>query len=48
MDEHVEISTCNLAKMVHNKWLQQVGNKMLCLYKKMMDNLICAFIQIAN
>lgn len=48
MDERAEISTCNLAKTVHNKWFQQVENKMLCLYKKMMDNMICAFIQIAN
>jgi hypothetical protein len=43
-----EIPTCNLAKTSHNKWLQQIGNKITCLYKAKMDSMICAFMQIAN
>lgn len=33
---------------VPNKWLQQSGNKMICLYATTMDNLVCACMQIAN
>jgi hypothetical protein len=33
---------------MHNKWLQQSGNKMTCLYEATVDDLICAFMQIAN
>ena len=27
MDERAEMPTCNLAETVHNKWLQQSGNR---------------------
>ena len=33
---------------MHNKWLQQSGNKMTCLYEAIVDNLIRAFMHIAN
>src|ERR1700737_618984 len=48
MDECAKMPTCNLVKTVHNKWLQQFGNKITCLYKATVDDLICAFMQIAN
>ena len=48
MDERAEMPTCNLAETVHNKWLQQSGNKMTCLYEATVDDLIRAFMQIAN
>jgi hypothetical protein len=48
IDERVEMPTCNLAETMHNKWLQQSGNKMTCLYQATVDDLICAFMQIAN
>ena len=48
MDERAKILTCNLAETVHNKWLQQSGNKMTCLYETIVDDLIRAFMQIAN
>jgi hypothetical protein len=45
--ERAEIPTCNLAETVHNKWLQQSGNKMIFLYEAIVDDMICAFMQIA-
>jgi len=48
IDEHAEMPTFNLAETMHNKWLQQSGNKMTCLYEATMNDLICAFMQIAN
>lgn len=39
---------CNLTKTVHNKWLQQFGNNMTCLYEATMNDLIYIFLQIAN
>lgn len=42
------MSTCNLVEIVHNKWLQQADNKMICLYETMVDDLICAFMQFEN
>lgn len=39
---------CNLAETVHNKWLQQSGNKMTCLYKAIVDDTIRTFMQITN
>ena len=35
---------CNLAKMVHNKWLQQYGNKIICLYKVRVDDIVRDFM----
>ena len=37
-----------LAETIHNKWLQQSGNKMTCLYEATVDDMIRAFMQIAN
>ena len=48
MNKRAEMPTCNLAKTVHNKWLQKSGNKMMCLYEATSNNLIWAFMQIAN
>jgi hypothetical protein len=48
IDERAEMPTCNLAETMHNKWLQQSGNKMTCLYEATVDDLIRAFMQIAN
>jgi hypothetical protein len=47
MDECVEMPICNLAEIVHNKWLQQFGNKMTFLYEATV-HLIRAFMQISN
>lgn len=48
IDERTKRPTCNLAKMVDNKQLQQSGNKMNWLYIATMDDLIRAFMQIVN
>jgi hypothetical protein len=40
--------TCNLEETVHNKWLQQSGNKMTCLYETIVDDIIHVFMKIAN
>jgi hypothetical protein len=48
IDERAEIPTCNLAETVHNKWLQQSGNKMICMYKAIVADMIRVFMQIAN
>ena len=48
MNERAKMPTCNLVKTVHNKWFQQSGNKMTCLYEVTMNDLIHAFLQIAN
>lgn len=47
LEECVEMPTCNFAKTVHNKWLEQYVNKIICLYKATMDDLIGAFMHIA-
>ena len=46
--ERAEIPTCNLAQTVHNKWLEQSDNKMTCLYETRINDITCAFMQIAN
>lgn len=48
MKECTKMPTCNLAEIVHNKWLQQSNNKMTCLYEVIVNDLIFAFMQIAN
>lgn len=48
IDEHLEISTCNLAETMHIKWLQYSRNEKACLYEATLDALICAFMHIAN
>jgi len=40
--------SCNLAETVHNRWLQQSGNMMTCLYAATVDDLIRAFMQITS
>ena len=40
--------SCNLAETVHNRWLQQSGNQMMCLYEATVDDLIRAFMQTTN
>lgn len=40
--------TYNLAETVYNKWLQQYGNNMTCLYEAMVGSMICAYMQIMN
>ena len=40
--------TCSLLKIMHDKWLQQSGNKMTCMYEAIAGSVICAFMHIAN
>ena len=46
IEVHNKISSCNLAKTVHNKWLQGSNNKMICLYEAIVDNMVCTYMQI--
>lgn len=39
---------CNLAKIMHQKWLTQSRNKMTCIYEATMYDMIRVFIQISN
>jgi hypothetical protein len=48
VDECLQMPNCNLAKMVHNKRLQQSRNIMNSLYKATMDDLMKVLMQIAN
>ena len=48
IDERAEMPTRNLAEIVPNKWLQQSSNKMTCLHETTVDDMIRAFMQIAN
>jgi hypothetical protein len=38
MKECTKMPTCNLAEIVHNKWLQQSNNKMTCLYEVIVND----------
>ena len=38
--------SCNLAETVHNKWLQQSGNRGNDLYVATVDDFIRAFMQV--
>ena len=40
--------TCSLLKIMHDKWLQQSGNKTTCMYEAIAGSVICAFMHIAN
>lgn len=42
IEKHVKMLIYNLADIMHNKWLQELGVNMTCLYK----HLIIAFMQI--
>lgn len=48
MDERAIIPMCNIAKTMHNEWFQQSRNNITFMYEATMDDLICAFMQIAN
>ena len=48
INDRAEMPTCNLVETVDNKWIQQSGNKMTCLYETTVDNMIYTFIQMAN
>ena len=37
--------SCNLAETIHNKWYQQSGNTINCLYEATFDDLMRAFMQ---
>ena len=45
-DQLAEMSSCNLAEFVHNKWLHASGNKGGDLYVATVDNYIRAFLQV--
>lgn len=45
MDKRAKIPTYNLIETVHNKWLQQSQNKMICLCEETVDDLIRVSIQ---
>ena len=46
LDELAEMPSCNLAKTVHNKWLQAFENKGGDLYIAVVDDYIQAFLQV--
>ena len=48
LDERADMLSCNLAETVHNRWLQQSGNQVTCLYEASVDDLIRTFIQTTN
>ena len=43
-----EMPSCNLAKTVHNKWLQQSSNRGNDLYIATVDDLVKAFMQMVR
>ena len=43
-----EMPSCNLAETVHNKWLQQSGNRGNDLYVATVDDLVRAFMQMVR
>ena len=43
-----EMPSCNLAKTVHNKWLQQSSNRGNDLYVAIVDDLVRAFMQMVR
>ena len=46
--ELAEMPLCNLAETVHNKWLQQSGNRGNDLYIATVDDLVRAFMQMVR
>jgi len=46
--EKAEMPSCNLAKTVHNKWLQQSGNRGNDLYTATVDDFVRAFMQMVR
>ncbi len=47
-DELAEMPSCNLAETIHNKWLQQSGNKGNDLYVATVDDYVRAFMQMVQ
>ena len=47
-EERAEMPSCNLSETVHNRWLQQFGNRENDLYDAIVDNFVHAFIQCTN
>jgi hypothetical protein len=45
-DEFAEMSNCNLAESIHNKWLQASGNKGGDLYVATVDDYVRSFLQV--
>ena len=45
--ELAEMPSCNLAETIHNKWLQQSGNRGNNLYIATVDDFVRAFMQVA-
>ena len=48
IEEFAQMPNCNLAKSIHNKWLQASGNKGGDLYVATVDDYIRAFLQIVG
>ena len=48
MEQLAEMPSCNLAEIVHNKWLQMSGNRGFCLYVATEDNMLRAMMQSTN
>ena len=46
--ELAEMPSCNLAETIHNKWLQQLGNRENDLYVATVDDLVRAFMQMVR
>ena len=46
--ELAEMPSCNLAETIHNKWLQQSGNRGNDLYVATVDDLVRAFMQMVR
>jgi len=47
-NEIAEMPSCNLAETVHNKWLQQLGNRGNDLYVATVDNYVSTFMQMVR
>ena len=44
-EEKVVVPSCNLSKIVHNKWLQASGNKMIDVYHAIVEDFARAALQ---
>jgi hypothetical protein len=48
LEEMADMKSCNLLETVHNKWLQQSGNRGNDLFAATYDNKIRAIMQMTN
>jgi hypothetical protein len=48
LKEMVDMPSCNLSETVHNKWLQQSGNRSKDLFTATYNNKILAVMQMTN